>query len=324
MSKGANGGGTKMNRLWAAAVGMLLLAAAPQEGKRELRYAFTKGESFPYQLKYAMAIKLDKVPEIFQGVMAEDLVDLKMEGLLDIQVKDVAADGSATLEGTWKALKAKGHVMVTDVDFAYDADKKAEAKPKAADPADPALQGILNLEDQLRQTVSQPLNLTADTLGRLTVKGVAGAQELEGLFRSLNGLMGALPKDKIGKGDAWKDETKVSIPAANSTVDVKVATDNRYEADEDVKGRSCAVLRSTFKVGQVEQKKDPNNPLNVQIKTEGEGEGRTWFCSKEGRALKTQSLLKVKVGAVIPNPGGGDDIDLKATVKMDQSGEVGK
>ncbi len=315
-----------MNKLWAAAVGMLLLAAAPQEGKHELRYAFTKGAAFPYQLKYAMAIKLDKVPEIFQGVMAEDLVDLKMEALLDVLVKDVAADGSATLVGTWKALKAKGHVMVTDVDFAYDADKKAEGKPKgAADPADPALQGILNLEDQLRQTVGQPLHLTADALGRLTVKAEGGgrAQELEGLFRSLNGLMGALPKDRIGKGDAWKDETKVSIPAANSTVDVKVVTDNVYEADEDVKGRSCAVLRSKFKVGQVEQKNDPNNPLNVQIKTEGEGEGRTWFSVKEGRAAKTQSLLKVKVSAVIPNPGGGDDIELKATVKMEQSGEVG-
>ena len=314
-----------MNRLWAAAVGLLLVAAAPQDGKKELRYAFTKGESFPYQLKYAMGIKLDKVPEIFQGVMAEDLVDLKMEALLEVQVQDVAADGSATLVGTWKALKAKGHVMVTDVDFAFDADKKGEAKPKPpGDPADPALQGILNLEDQLRQTVAQPLTLTADTLGRLTVKGAGGAQELEGLFRSLNGLMGALPKDKIGKGDAWKDETKVSIPAANSTVDVKVVTDNVYEADEDVKGRSCAVLRSKFKVGQAEQKKDPNNPLNVEIKTEGEGEGRTWFCAKEGRAAKTQSLLKVKVSAVIPNPGGGDDIELKATVKMDQSGEVGK
>ena len=314
-----------MKRLWLAAAAMLAVAAAPQE-KQALRYRYVKGDAFPYQLKYAMGIKLDKVPEIFQGVMGEDPVDLKMEATLDVKVTDVAADGSATLEGAWKTFTAKGHVMVNDVDFAYDAAKKTTEKAKApGEPQDPQLEGVLNLEDQLRRTVAQPLLLTADAFGRLSIKAESGrAQELEGLFRSLNGLMGALPKDAVAKGDAWKDETKVSIPAAGSTVDVKIATDNLYEADEEVKGRPCARLLSKFKVGQVEKKDDPNSPFNLQIKTDGEGEGRTWFSAKEGRALKTQSLLKVRVNAVIPNPGGGDDIELKATVKMDQSAEVGK
>ena len=314
-----------MNRLWAAAIGALLLAAAPQE-KRELRYAFAKGESFPYHFKYGMGIKLDKVPEIFQGIMGEDPVDLKMEALLEIRVKDVGADGTAQLEGTWKTFQAKGHVMVNDVDFAYDADKKAADKPKKpGDPQDPALDGLLNLEDQLRRMVTQPLSLSADAFGRLAVKAEGGhLEQLDGLFRSLNGLMGALPKDKVAKGDVWKDESKVSISTGPSTVNVGLSSENVYEADEDLKGRSCAVLRSKFKVVQVEKKDDPNNVLNAQIKTEGEGEGRTWFCAKEGRAAKTQSLLKVRVTAVIPNPGGGDDIELKATVKMEQSGELGK
>src|SRR5688572_5961881 len=240
-----------MKRLMAVMIGALALAAAPQDGKRELRYAFTKGQTFPYALKYAMGIRLDKVPEIFQGVMGEDPLDLKMEGLLDVKVTEVAADGSATLEGTWKRLTAKGHVMVNDVDFKYDADKKGDekaAKKDPAAPADPALEGVLNLEDQLRRAVGQPMILTADAFGRLKMKADgAGAQELEGIFRSLNGMMGALPKDKVGKGDTWKDQTKVSIPAAGSTVDVPIATENVYEADEDVKGRSCAFLKSKFK-----------------------------------------------------------------------------
>jgi hypothetical protein len=316
-----------MKRLMAVMIGALALAAAPQEGKRELRYAFTKGETFPYALKYAMGIRLDKVPEIFQGVMGEDPLDLKMEGLLDVKVTEVAADGTATLEGTWKKLSAKGHVMVNDVDFKFDADKKAEKAPKKepAAPADPALEGVLNLEDQLRRAVEQPLILSADTFGRLTIKADASkAQELEGIFRSLNGMMGALPKDKVGKGDTWKDQTKVSIPAAGATVDVPIATENVYEGDEDVKGRPCAFIKSKFKVGQVEKKDDPNNVFNVQFKTAGEGEGKTWFNAKEGRAAKTQSLLKVRVDAVIPNPSGGDDIEIKATVKMEQDGEIGK
>src|SRR5688572_20703771 len=116
-----------MKRLMAVVIGALALAAAPQDGKRELRYAFTKGETFPYALKYAMGVKVDKVPEIFQGVLPEDLLDLKIEGLLDVKVTEVAADGSATLEGTWKKLTAKGHMLVNDVDFKFDADKKADA-----------------------------------------------------------------------------------------------------------------------------------------------------------------------------------------------------
>lgn len=314
-----------MKKLTAVLLGALALAAAPQDGKRELRYAFTKGESFPYALKYAMGIRLDKVPEVFQGVMGEDPLDLKIDATLDVKVLEVAADGSATLEGTWKKLTAKGHVMVNDVDFSFDADKKDDKAKKPAEPADPALDGIMNLEDQLRRATGQPLLLTADPLGRLSVKADGSkAQELEGIFRSLNGMMGALPKEKIAKGDAWKDTTKVSIPAAGSTVDVPISTENVYLSDEDIKGRSCAVLSSKYKVGQVERKEDPNNVFNVKFQTEGEGEGKTWFNAKDGRAAKTQSLLKVRVNAVIPNPGGGDDIELKATVKMEQAGELGK
>jgi hypothetical protein len=314
-----------MKKLTAVLLGALALAAAPQDGKRELRYAFTKGETFPYALKYAMGIRLDKVPEVFQGVMGEDPLDLKIDATLDVKVLEVAADGSATLEGTWKKLTAKGHVMVNDVDFSFDADKKDDKAKQPAEPADPALDGIMNLEDQLRRATTQPLLLTADPLGRLSVKADGSkAQELEGIFRSLNGMMGALPKEKIAKGDAWKDTTKVSIPAAGSTVDVPISTENVYLSDEDVKGRSCAVLSSKYKVGQVERKEDPNNVFNVKFQTEGEGEGKTWFNAKDGRAAKTQSLLKVRVNAVIPNPGGGDDIELKATVKMEQAGELGK
>lgn len=317
-----------MKRLTAVLIGALALAAGPQDGKRELRYAFTKGESFPYALKYAMGIRLDKVPEIFQGVMGEDPLDLKIDALLDVKVVEVAADGSATLEGTWRKLTAKGHVMVNDVDFKFDADGKTTAEktaPKDEAPADPALDGVLNLEDQLRRAVAQPLILSADPFGRLAIKADGSkAQELEGIFRSLNGMMGALPKEKVAKGDAWKDQTKVSIPAAGSTVDVPISTENLYAADEDVKGRSCALLTSKFKVGQVQKKDDPNNVFNVQFNTEGEGEGKTWFSSKDGRAARTQSLLKVRVNAVIPNPGGGDDIELKAVVKMEQDGEIGK
>src|SRR5438105_2067355 len=107
-----------MKRLVAATL-VCVLSVAAQEGKSELRYGFKKGEKFPLKLTYAMGVKLDKVPEAFQGVLSDEPVNLKLEGTLDMEVKDVAENGKATLEGTWKLMKAKGAVMVNDVDFSY-------------------------------------------------------------------------------------------------------------------------------------------------------------------------------------------------------------
>ena len=60
------------------------------------------------------------------------------------------------------------------------------------------------------------------------------------------------------------------------------------------------------------------------VVTEGEGEGKTLFCVTDGRASKSQSSLRVKVSATIPNPGGGDDMDLKAQLKIETSHTLGK
>ena len=37
----------------------------------------------------------------------------------------------------------------------------------------------------------------------------------------------------------------------------------------------------------------------------------------DGRALKSTSALRVRVSATIPNPGGGEDMDLKAQLKIE-------
>ena len=60
------------------------------------------------------------MPEILQGVVPEDPIDVKFEALIDTEVTDVAENGTALLIGTWRTAKAKGHVMVNDIDFDYD------------------------------------------------------------------------------------------------------------------------------------------------------------------------------------------------------------
>src|SRR5438128_1939321 len=113
--------GGMMTKLVAATLACLFCVAASaappldpargrQDEKSELRYGFKKGEKFPLKLTYAMGVKLDKVPEAFQGVLSDEPVNLKLEGTLDMEVKEVTESGKAVLEGTWKTMKAKGAV----------------------------------------------------------------------------------------------------------------------------------------------------------------------------------------------------------------------
>jgi hypothetical protein len=314
-----------MSRFVAVVAVLLVLApAGAQDGpKRELKYRFAKGETFPMKIDYRMSVKLHKIPDLFQGVMGEDPMDLKLEALLDASVKEVGADGAAHLEGAWKSLKVKGHVMVNDIDFAHPPAKDAKPAPKPDPALEGDLQGLMNMEDNLRKLVAGPLQLKVDPQGRIAVVG--DAAQLEGPFRTLGGLTGSLPRGPVGPGDAWKDETKIQIPAGASTMDVKIGIESKLEGTAPVDGRACARVKSKFAVGSPEgfAQDDPNNPLQLKIKTEGEGEGTLHFAYEEGRLAKAQSSLKIKVSVAFPNPGGGEEIELGGTVKIDQTNEMG-
>jgi len=304
------------------------LSAFAQDGKTELRYGLKKGEKFSLSLSHSLSVKLDKVPEILQGVVSEDPIAVKFEGVLDLEVSEIADDGAARLNGIWRTAKAKGHIMVNDIDFDYDIAKKGDDKPKKKDePEDPALAGFGDLQDQLAKMVRAPLKLSADKFGKVTVvEGSGKLGEIESAFRSLNGLMGPLPKQAVAKGDSWKDELKLGMPGVGGNVDIKIRAENTIDAIEKIDGKDVYVIKSKFAVGKLPGDKDdgPAPAIEVKIKTEGEGEGRTMFSVSEGRASKSQSNLRVKVSATIPNPGGGEDMDLKAKLNIDTTTAIGK
>jgi len=60
----------------AALVFTLGLTALAQDGKSELRYGFKKGEKLAFAINHALSVKLDKVPEILQGVVTEDPISV--------------------------------------------------------------------------------------------------------------------------------------------------------------------------------------------------------------------------------------------------------
>jgi hypothetical protein len=297
------------------------LTALAQDGKSELRYSLKKGEKLAFSLSHALSVKLDKVPEILQGVVTEDPISIKFEGVVDMEVIEVGEDGTAKLSGKWRTAKAKGHIMVNDIDFDYDSAKKVDEKVVKKDPAeDPALAGFGDLQDQLATMVKTPLKLAVDSLGKVSlVEGSGKLGEIESAFRSLNGLMGPLPKAKVGKGDTWKDELKLGMPGVGGNVDIKIRAENTIDSTEKADGKDVFVIKSKYAIGKLPGEKEdaPAAGVEVKIKTEGEGEGKTFFSLTDGRSLKSTSALRVKVSATIPNPGGGEDMDLKAQLKIE-------
>ncbi|HVR84265.1 MAG TPA: hypothetical protein VMU54_08140, partial [Planctomycetota bacterium] len=269
-------------------------ALADQDTKLELRYAFKKGEKFSYKLVHNLSVRLDKVPEILQGVVPEDPIDVKFEALIDVEVTDVGENGTALLSGTWKTAKAKGHVMVNDIDFDYDAAKAATDKPKKKEEEDPALQGFGDLQDTLAKMVRTPLKLSVDVFGKVSIsEGSGRLGEMESAFRSLNGLMGPLPKEKVGKGDSWKDELKLGMPGVGGNVDIKIRSTNTIDSVEKQGDDDCVVVKSKYSVGRLPGEKEEAPPAGIEakIKTEGEGEGKTTFSLTKNRALASHSLL---------------------------------
>lgn len=305
-----------------AALALTLALTLAQDGKHELRYTFKKGEKLTFAITHSVNVKLDKVPELLQGVITDDPVSMKLEGVVDLEVGEVGENGAAVLNGKWRTAKAKGHVMVNDIDFEYDSSKPDDKKKPDPAAEDPALAGFGDLQDQLAKMVRAPLKLSADRLGKISVvEGAGKLGEIESVFRSLNGLMGVLPKEKVGKGDQWNDDLKLGMPGVGGNVEIKIRAQNSVDALEKLEGKDVLVIKSKYAVGGKPGDGPEAAPagIDAKIKTEGEGEGKTLFSTSDGRALKSTNALKVRVSATIPNPGGGEDMELKAQVKVDTS-----
>jgi hypothetical protein len=118
---------------------------------------------------------------------------------------------------------------------------------------------------------------------------------------------------------------KLGMPGVGGAVDIRVKSENVWESTETVNGKPCALIKSKFTVGgEGKAEQEGDNPFNIKMKTTGDGEGKTYFCAKEGFPARVSSNLKVKLSAVVPNPGGGDEMDIKATLRIEQLIEITK
>ena len=207
------------------------ITAGAQEGeKKELRYSFKKGETLTFDAYLNMKATLDKVPELLEGTLDKDAVDVKMKGRLQGKVVKVTDGGVATIKGRWMTFKAKGHVIVDDLDVDYDAkrDKDKKAPKKEEEPEDDfgggGLLGGIDIASRLHEMTREEVILTVNPRGDVSRKGDAG---LEDQLFNFNGLMGALPKEAIAAGGKWKGERTMALPAG-VPLSFKIVSNSTY------------------------------------------------------------------------------------------------
>lgn len=291
----------------AAALLVGMLSPGPDGDKAALRYKFEKGEKFQFKLSYTMNTKIDEIPDEFKGVFGDGPIEMRFECLMDAEVTEIDKDGKAAIEGKWRRMKAKGN-MLTEVDFAYDADKPGET---SGDP-----DAYNDIEEQFREASRRPVKLTVDRAGRLTVAPSPGKSAEAAQLLTLNGLMGALPEAAVGVGDSWKGEHALNAPGLAGAVDLRIQSDNTYKSDEG----GCAVLTSKFTVAAVEGK--DGGGADVKLKIDGDGQGKTLFRIKEGRTASSANQLTIRIQATIPGANDGSDVPIKMTVSVDQAHEI--
>jgi len=312
------------------ALGVLGAAVAPggQDDKVQLRYRFEKGQKFRLAVQFTAVAKMEQIPEVLRGLLGEKPLDIRFEGLLESEVREVGEDGRAALEGKWRTMKAKGSVTMSEFDYEYDSEKpEADKGRKKERPPDEM--PMVNIEENLRTLARETLRISVDPSGRVRMRdGGGGGAEGMGDFLeqvlSLNGLMGPFPKDPVGRGDSWKGDDKIMLPGVGAMLGITVRSENRVESQEKVGDRDCALIQSKFTVGgEGERKDDPNNAVPLQLKTTGEGEGKTWFCAREGMVARSRNSLTARFSlGGIPDPNGGGDVEVKGTLKIDQSHEL--
>ena len=168
-----------------------------------LRYKFAKGEKFTLDMSNNMSVKITEMPEEFEGLLGEEAIDIKFEMVVELTVAKVGDDGKATLKGKIKKLKVTGNMVVQELDFEYDADKDDGDEGDEGDEGGGF--GGFDIEGALRTFARQPVEMSVDQLGNVKLESAAEGMggSMAGQFLTLNGFMGALPKERVEEGGTW-------------------------------------------------------------------------------------------------------------------------
>ncbi len=290
---------TAMKRMLAGVVAVCCLATSALAGDDvTLKLKYVKGDV----LKYRTTTVTDIAGKGPQGEMkiAQTMV---MDS--DMTVKDVAENGSATIEMNFS--KIKMDVEAPGGKMGYDSDNKDK---DASSPL--AIMGAM---------IGKPITFELEPNG--SVKSVKGAKELadavgnpqmaqmvseESLKQTMERSFKLFPAKPLKPGDTWTDESSQNMGG----VTLKFTTDATFKGMTKVDDRELAEIGTSVKVVL-----GPMDIPGVKIDlTEGGGTGTTWFDAALGQMRKMESTSKMAMDVNVDQNGQKESSTQNVTTKI--------
>lgn len=298
---------------WGLLVAVGLAGAGGEHARAAtLRWKFNRGETLHYQLEEKTVSATTN-----QGKTIKTTVTQTID--MSWAVKDVGADGTATVTMTFDRMRTK----INTAFGSFEYDTKQNDAPEGI--------GAATVVTILKKLIGAPFTARMSPLGELSdiqvpesvVKMLkeagAGRQGAPTGMFSEGGLKNMiieaglpLPKDDVAQGTTWKRQSKVQAPAAGTMIVDKVYTyDGPAGAGEEKIG-----LKS-----QVSLEPMANSPVTFKIESQ-DGRGTYVFDNKAGRMSQSSVNVKLKLhitGKIKTGPQESDVQELNAVQDQDTS-----
>jgi hypothetical protein len=295
-----------------------------QEGV--LRYRWTKGEPLRYRIVQETNATMTGVPG-----MGEMTIRNTMTQMQQFTPKDVAGDGTATLEARFESVKMEmGTPMGT---FTYDSANPAQNSSDQMVAQIAATMGALVGESitlvmspngaiqkiegltRIRQKVEQTTPQAASALGMGGLDAILSDEALKGSYGQ---GFSQLPATPVKPGDTWKNDLTMPNPFGT----MNFSTTHSLKAVETAGGKDLARIAMTSTIKAAPANKPPPFPMPVTIQfSDGTGEGEMIFDRKLGRAQTATFLTTLPMSMNMTAPDGSA-LNIQAMTKSTTSIEL--
>ncbi|MEO6708427.1 MAG: DUF6263 family protein, partial [Planctomycetota bacterium] len=219
-----------------------------------------------------------------------------VEAVLRQEIRDVAADGTASIEVSYEALR-----LDSDMSTGFNFDSTL-AGPDAGR-NDPELTGMIGalLGSRLRMKLD-PSGKVSDLQG---VKEMLATMQAklgpDGEGRSVLAMFGeesqmkwleleVFPAKPVVSGESWKRFSEVQLPKMGR---MTIRIEDVFRGVEPHIGRTCAVISSTTRMSLAPE--DSSTSLVGIRMDSSKGEGTKWFDHEHGRMLESQQTIEMKM-----------------------------
>ncbi|HTF88834.1 MAG TPA: DUF6263 family protein [Planctomycetota bacterium] len=291
---------------WILAFAIFALCACQDPVVLELRWKLQPGEVLRYRMSVEQSV------DAMAG-MGDKPMHMTMEAVMRQEIRDVAADGTASVEVSYEAMR-----FSSDTSAGLNFDSTLEGAD--ADRNDPEFRAMIGPLLDLR------LRMKLDPSGKVSelqgVKEMLAAMQArlgkDGEERSVLAMFGeesqmkwlqfeVFPAKPVVSGETWKRSSEVRLPSMGT---MTIKNENVLRGVEDHAGRPCAVISSTTRMSLAPE---DSSATRMEIKMDGsKGEGTKWFDHERGRMLEAQQTLDTKMSM-------GSDKDPKDEVRTSMS-----